>query len=495
MCKVLHFQKEKGSLFEQLCEAELFRETAYGKQGLCGGRGACGKCRVRFLTGAPLPSSADRKHFSAEELRLGYRLACTAKPMSDCEIEICFEKDALWITNGTERQEIVTWSEGLQPEKKTLGQVQSLFWAVDIGTTTVVMQLIDKITGDIIKTYPFLNPQRIYGTDVMSRIKYASEGGAEQLRVRLLEELEKGFGRGDMPEQEKLLKQTEAVIICGNTAMGHLLMGYPIEGLGKAPFTSFSLARTEFELFGHKAVLMPGISSFVGADIVSGIYACGMAEREELSLFIDLGTNGEIVLGNKEALWCTATAAGSAFEGEISARAMGTDIVALAFEMLEMGIMDETGLMAEPWFAKGWQSQDGKVIITQQDIRALQMAKAAICAGICVLLEKADAWEKVSCVYLAGGFGYYLDARKAVGIGLIPKRLQGKCKAVGNTSLAGAIKYGMETGSAQKVCDGPELLADEKLKNIIRISKPLNLALQEEFEERYIQAMTFREIT
>ena len=98
-------------------------------------------------------------------------------------------------------------------------------------------------------------------------------------------------------------------------------------------------------------------------------------------------------------------------------------------------------------------------------------------------------------MYLAGGFGYYLDARKAVGIGLIPKRLQGKCKAVGNTSLAGAIKYGMETGSAQKVCDGPELSTDEKLKNIIRISKPLNLALQEEFEERYIQAMTFREIT
>lgn len=461
MYNTLHFHKDEGSLFDQIL-ASL--KSEYGKIGFCGGRGACGKCRVRFPADAPLPSFADRRYFSPQQLREGYRLACTAKPVSDCEVEICF--------SGEPETAILTVSDMAQ---EGFGE-EGLFCAIDLGTTTVVMQLVDKKRGDILFSYAFQNPQRAYGVDVLARISAAENGKAGLLRDMVLTELENGFA------QMKKAGEPEEIIISGNTTMGHLLLGYPAESLGKAPFTPYHIGSTEFDLCGHPAVFLPGISAFVGADIVSGIYACRMAEKEELSLFIDLGTNGEMAIGNKERIICTATAAGSAFEGGVSARVMGTDMTALAFDMLGRGIMDETGLMEEPWFSEGYKTDS--LLIRQQDIRNLQMAKAAICAGASLLLDKTDGWGRLAHVYLAGGFGYYLNVAKAVGIGLIPASLQGICSASGNTSLAGAIRYGRNSA------DGRE----EMLQHIVKISQPLNLAEQPEFETRYIDAMAFRRI-
>lgn len=462
---------------EQIQKADSFEKTVSGELGLCGGRGACGKCRVRFLSAASLPSFADRAFFSPEELREGWRLACTAKPIDHCEVEIRFVKDE-------KTAPIVTWTEEVQDgredfnKKRTVGEGNILIGVIDLGTTTVVMQLVDCVTGDILYTHAFLNPQRRWGTDVMARIEHAVNESGLQLQTALLTELEHGF------EQMQKYGKPEKVMIAGNTTMGHLLMGYPVKSLGEAPFHPFSVEMTNFDLFGHPAVLMPGISAFVGADVVAGIYACGMAWREEYTLFIDLGTNGEIAIGNRERILCTATAAGSSFEGDISVQAMGTDIVAIAFDMLKAGIMDATGLMAEPWFTNGWNTKT--IVIYQQDIRKLQMAKAAICAGVSILLDKTEAWDKVSHVYLAGGFGYYLDVEKAVGIGLIPAALRGRCKAVGNTSLAGAIKYGREYVK--------DMSRSEKLRHIVRISQAINLAEQPEFEDRYIKSMSFEEV-
>lgn len=462
---------------EQILRADSSEKNVYGEQGLCGGRGACGKCRVRFLSAAPLPSFADRIFFSPKELREGWRLACTAKPTDDCRVEVCFVKDK-------NAAPIVTWAEEAEDKreesikKQTASGKDTAIGVIDLGTTTVVMQLVDFVTGDILYTHAFLNPQRSWGTDVMARIESAVNGSGLQLQTTLLTELKYGF------EQMKEYGKPEKVMVAGNTTMGHLLMGYPVKSLGEAPFYPFSVEMTDFDLIGHSAVLMPGISAFVGADVVAGIYACGMAERQEYTLFIDLGTNGEIAIGNQERILCTATAAGSSFEGDISVQAMGTDIVAIAFDMLKAGIMDETGLMAEPWFTSGWNTKT--IVIFQRDIRKLQMAKAAICAGVSVLLDKAEAWDKVSYVYLAGGFGYYLDVEKAVGIGLIPAVLRGKCKAAGNTSLAGAIKYGREYME--------DMSRGEKLQHIVRISQAINLAEQPEFEDRYIKSMSFEEI-
>ncbi len=478
--KRLYFARRDvtGTLLDAILARETVGQRTYG---LCGGRGACGKCRVRFLSGAPLPSAADRRFFTPDELRAGFRLACTARPAADCEVEICF-------TKGPE-QEILTVSETGMINRAGEGEPGtgvSRFCAVDLGTTTVVMQLVDKITGDILYTYAFENPQRMYGTDVLSRLSAAADGKGELLRTVVMDGLEKGLA-----EMERRADFGE-IVISGNTAMGHLLLGYPTESLGRAPFVPYDIKCRQFLLAGHPAVLLPGISAFVGADIVSGIYACEMAEQEDLCLFLDLGTNGEMALGNREGILCTATAAGSAFEGIVSARMTGTDITALAYAMLQDGVMDETGLLQEPWFTEGYRAgAEQGILISQQDIRELQMAKAAVCAGVSILLDQTDGWGRLSRVFLAGGFGYYLDVEKAAGIGLIPAVLEKRCKAVGNTSLAGAICYGRR---GQGMCAGEtgrSRLREEALEHIVRISTSLNLAKQPQFAERYVEAMRF----
>ncbi len=469
MCSRIFFRKGAGSLSDQIVAA------GYGGSGLCGGRGACGKCRVRFPGQAPLPSSADRKFFTPAQLREGYRLACTSRPGADCEVEICYEREPeMAILTATD--ETAPDGDRLPQAQKLTAHTEGLFCAVDLGTTTVVMQLIEKREGTALDTYAFPNPQRVYGVDVLARITAAGSGKAQALREVLLAEMEKGLHRLEQ------YGRAEQIVVSGNTTMGHLLLGYPVESLGRAPFTPYHIESSKFVLCGYPAIFLPGISAFVGADIVSGMYACKLAEREELSLFIDLGTNGEMAVGSREGILCTATAAGSAFEGGVSSQVMGTDMTALAGDMLAEGVLDETGLMREPWFTEGFRL--GEIMVSQKDIRNLQMAKAAICAGASILLDRMDAWEKISRVYLAGGFGYYLDVDKAVGIGLIPGVLQGKCRAVGNTSLAGAIRYGRNTqaGSSRE---------EEKLRHIVEISRSLNLAQQPEFENRYIEAMTF----
>lgn len=506
MCDILHFQKGQGSLLEQ-----ILQKKAYGSLGLCGGRGACGRCRVRFLSAAPLPSAADRRFFSPEELREGWRLACMAKPVIDCSVELHFaseesvsEKSASEESEEIEAKgiipDIVTWTDPapqamtatqtgrgetangkakLAETEETAGAAKRLCCVIDLGTTTVAMQLVNKITGDILYTHTFINPQRAYGIDVMARIANAVNMRSERMQEVLLTELENGLSilqKAGKPEN---------IIISGNTTMEHLLLGYPVDGLGTAPFTPFSLDAAHIDLFGYPTLCLPGISAFVGADIVSGIYACHMAEREELSLLIDLGTNGEIAIGNKDRIICTAAAAGSAFEGEISAQALGTDITAIAHDMLKAQVMDQNGLLAEPWFTEGWQAEIERaktVCIRQQDIRSLQLAKAAICVGTGLLLDRMAAWDGIAHVYLAGGFGYYLDVKKAVGIGLIPAVLEDKCRAVGNTSLAGAIRCAREKHS------------EEMLRHIVQISEAVNLAQQPEFESRYIAAMAFHEM-
>ncbi|MDE5951996.1 MAG: ASKHA domain-containing protein, partial [Acetatifactor sp.] len=182
-------------------------------------------------------------------------------------------------------------------------------------------------------------------------------------------------------------------------------------------------------------VTLPGLSAFVGGDIVAGILACGMETEEEIPLLVDLGTNGELALGNRERILCCGTAAGPAFEG--GGDIWGADMIALTAHLMRQGLVDDTGLLAEPYFEQGISI--GGVQITQERIRQLQTAKAAICAGINTLIAAygLTGAEQVSRVFLAGGFGYFLDVEAAVELGLIPQGLEGRVTAVGNTALAG----------------------------------------------------------
>jgi len=305
--------------------------------------------------------------------------------------------------------------------------------------------------------------------------------------------------------------------------MGHLLLGYSCEGLGRYPYTPVNISAVELpfsQLFNsaflHAPVtILPGISAFVGGDIVAGLLACDFDKAVRPCLFIDLGTNGELALGNKERILLSSSAAGPAFEGgniscgcgsvagaicsvEIDRsktsfqtigdkRAVGlcgTGIIELVSELLDEGIIDETGLLEDKYFKEGFpiiEEKDGRgLYFTQRDIRQLQMAKAAIRAGIDILLkEYGISYDEIDKLYLAGGFGFKLNLQKAVNIGLLPKELYGRICPVGNSALSGAVLY-----LTQKD-------ASARMSAIIKAASELALAEHEDFNSLYPEYMYF----
>ena len=222
----------------------------------------------------------------------------------------------------------------------------------------------------------------------------------------------------------------------------------------------------------------------MGGDIVSGMAATGLHNADNLQLFIDLGTNGEIVLGKKGKFLCTATAAGPAFEGNGSADLMGADLIRIAADLLDEGVMDAQGLLCEPFFSKGIDRTGAHIL--QEHIRELQKAKAAVAAGIDLLLEQYGApAREITHVLLAGGFGYYLRPDSAIRIGLLPKAFEGRVRAVGNTALQGACLIGgrmQGSGRSSFASYTQSITAD---------CRYLNLAMQENFEKKYISNLDF----
>ena len=530
----------------------------------CGGRGDCGRCRIQFLQGATLPTGLERSVLEPEELRQGYRLACLAKPKSDCVIKLCSidAPEIAIISDMIGMTEIVDYTsqnrECTQNQKSNVmesiidtvqptnvseysddsvtdvtdNNVTDVIIAVDLGTTTIAMQLMKMETGQIIDTYCEMNPQRSYGADVLSRIQASCEGNRDKLQTLVMEVLERGV--------ERFLHHqvhVRCMCIAGNTTMEHLLMGYDVSSLGHSPFTPVECGLQEFvhPVWDFKVWIVPCISAFVGGDVVAGLYACGLLtcdsekepsrhtakkqnsdEHEMAALLIDLGTNGEMAITDGERMIVTATAAGPAFEGGAGAGIVGSDMVACTAELLRQGIMDETGLLAEPYFTKGvsvqiadeghYQFISGRsgqgICLTQADIRSLQMAKAAVRAGVEILLGQMGEWwkgkpqsneqqqnklklyeHKVERVCLAGGFGYYLDVEAAFAIGLLPEHMRGRVQAVGNTSLVGAYRIGRDLWHGKT--DG------KSLERSISSIDSINLAKQPDFEELYIRYMNF----
>lgn len=486
----------------------------------CGGNGICGKCRICLMDGFLAVSSQDKIIFTQNELEEGYRLACTAFPTSNCAVRLCMDKE--------EKIEVVTdnsreseWKKDLRCSTKMAGDEYGI--AVDLGTTTIAMQLIQKENKEVIGTHTALNPQRSSGADVLSRIQASCAGKKEVLQLQVRNALKDGI---------KILAQNcgitldkiREIVIAANTTMVHLLMGYPCDSLGVAPFIPHSVEAALLDgksIFpdmdeGCKVKIVPGISAFVGGDIVAGLYACGMMHSECVNLFLDLGTNGEMVLGNRENILVTSAAAGPAFEGgNISCgigsikgaiskvkltdhhRAVvetigkkppigicGTGVIEAISEMVQNGLIDKTGLLEKQYFDSGFflaeNEQHRPVVLTQRDIREIQMAKAAIRAGIEVLMSKYGAdCERIDTVYLAGGFGYYADVEKMALIGMIPDALKEKTIAVGNTSLLGARSLLFEE-------------ADWNQLEIIRSrAEEISLALDHEFQMQYMKHINF----
>lgn len=347
----------------------------------------------------------------------------------------------------------------------------------DVGTTTVAM-LLHGAEGAAEDRYLAVNPQTAYGADVISRIRAAEDGAkAGDMRRQIREVLEQGLRRF----QKRLAPgESMRLVLAANTTMTYLLMGWDTSELGRAPFRATRLSAVETELAGVPCFVFPGISAFVGGDITAGMYACGMGDREDITLLIDLGTNGEIVLGGREKRIACATAAGPAFEGGVNRGVWGADMVSRLAALRRAGLLDETGLLAEEYFEKGVLV--GNVRVTQEAVRALQLAKGAAAAGIGTLLDRYGIGpEQVDRVVLAGGFGYYLRPEDGVQIGLLSAELAEKAVAGGNTALSGAWKAGRERIAGRGVT--------EELERLVNGTVVLNLAAEPDFEKRYYRAM------
>lgn len=354
---------------------------------------------------------------------------------------------------------------------------------VDVGTTTIAMLLYAR-DGSVADRYVAVNPQTIYGADVLSRILAAENPrAAADMQEKVLQILDQGIRRFS-----EILENGEALylVLAANTTMTYLLLGWDPAELGKAPFHVSHQSGMETAVCGVPCYVFPGLSAFVGGDIAAGIYACGMCEQEELTLLLDLGTNGEIVLGNRERRVACATAAGPAFEGGVNRGVWGSDMISLLARLRQEEILDETGLLSEPYFHCGIRI--GNVTVTQEAVRSVQLAKGAIAAGVDILLDRCGVDPKsVGRVILAGGFGYYLRPEAAAAIGLLPESLTCKVITGGNTALSGALMAGRRI-LAEVGYEGFR----EQLANTVLKTEVFNLAEDPQFGQKYMRLLSLK---
>lgn len=492
----------------------------------CGGYHRCGKCRIRVLKGSLKISDADRNFLSEAEMEAGVRLACSAYPDSDIEIEL--PDDA------ANEMAVIGYAEGnsntcAEQIGSAAGSPCHFGIAIDIGTTTLAAALVNITQKCVIDTTGGLNSQVSFGSDVLTRISACNEGKSEQLThlicTDLSELIKELLIRNRLPAE-----RIEKMAVAANTTMVHILMGFTVKNLGVYPFTPVSVEAIHVnskELFDVKRLdadvyVFPGVSAFIGGDIVSGLHSLKISNEKNPSLcahdepfvYLDFGTNAEMIVGNENHMLAASAAAGPCFEGgslscgmgatkgaishcnidggnvqlEIIEDAMprglcGSGAIEVVSELLDEGILDRMGIFSKEYeagFDLGMGEDGSKIILLQEDVSKLQLAKAAIRAGIEILLEKYGVGkEKIKRVYIAGGFGFYLDADKAANIGLIPSEWAGKIVSAGNASLKGAIEY-----LAESKCD-------DGLRNVTDTIETVNLNLEADFDKRFIDYMPF----
>lgn len=463
--RVIRFEYQIGLPFFDFLSKELTKENVGCF--LCGGNGICGKCKIKFIGYAPLPTLEERKFLSVGELREGIRLACFSKPTKDSEIEILFEQDIQVLT------EFYKTEKKQKKDQEVLDFLNEKYIVFsDIGTTTIAMACADLKSGEILDTYTCLNPQGMYGADVISRITKAHEVGVECLQKAVFQALIKGYQALTNKISEGLIDHR--IYISANTVMNHFIAGRDAFHLGQAPFKPDFLEQKTLVFSDYTFVLLPSISAFVGGDITAGLISCEMIPdyfNHYAEIFIDLGTNGEMVLCNKKQIFCSAAAAGPAFEGSEMMQ-FGSDLVHKVAELLRHKVIDRTGYMIS--------HSDDEVL--QKDIRTLQVAKAAVRTGVYVLLHEAGVDVKdIKKVYLAGGFGRFLKVEDIIEIGLLPDSFLGKIEVVGNSALMGSLRY------AQM-----DLLNRNQIEKILREKCiPINLAENSYFIDHYIHYMNF----
>lgn len=460
----------------------------------CGGNGACGKCRC-LIDGVP-------------------RLACRSFVERDCTVMPLVSFDANILT------------EGVCVPKRTDGTNRYVL-AFDVGTTTVVGYLLDGRSCEVLSMASRLNPQTAYGSDVISRIQYVMEHlDSDALHHCILECLSE-LGEELARRANISLSMVTCACIAGNTAMHHLLLGIDPAPLTVPPYMPACLQQLELpagELLPINPAgtirLLPNIAGFVGGDTVACMAATAFDELDELTLMIDIGTNGEIVLGDRHRRIACSSAAGPAFEGAKIQHGMrgacgaishvtlnedgfdcavigggdavgicGSGLLDAVWAMCKAGMVEESGRMDETSGDPAlWGCIDGMkavrltadVWLTQKDIRELQLAKAAIRAGIELLLRQYHAEpQDVRQVYLAGAFGSFLSPEAACGLGMIPAAFLEKIRPIGNAAGMGAQLCALDRSAFVHTGE------------MARQTEFLELAGMPEFQELYVDCLAF----
>lgn len=459
----------------------------------CAGNHTCGKCRVQ-VTGAVAPADAQEAALLSEADRAaGVRLACSCRVLGDAEVTLTTQAGA----------RILSWNRLPVFDRTETG----CGIAADIGTTTVAVQLIDRPSGRVLAEQLAENRQRGYGADVISRIEACKTAGLATLSDLIADQLEE-MAAACMAEAG--VTAVEEAVVTGNSTMLYLYEGIDPAALAVVPFTmsTFFGGPSRRTLAGAPVYLPRAIGAYVGADIVCAILAADLTRAPGVQLLADIGTNGEMALFRDGQLLCCATAAGPAFEGaglscgmpaaRGAIRSVGLDdaggmtwrtvggapaigvcgsgiLDALAV-LLETEQLDESGYLEDDPCPIG----DSGVSLLQKDVRQIQLAKSAVCAGLLTLLEETGLpAASVSRFCIAGGFGSSMNPASASKIGLFPAALEEKAVFIGNAALGGAAMLLMNRALRTQ----SEAMA--------RAASELSLSASPVFMDAYIDCMSF----
>lgn len=477
--QIIQLSPEK-SVYSALIQNGLFLPAS------CGGNGSCGKCKAKLI-------SSD---FDIETDKNGEFLTCKCFPKGDMAIEIPLSKDS-----------------DIDIEFLSIFTGDKCKICLDLGTTTLCFAFLDEF-DKVFAKISVLNPQRIIGADVLSRISYCSENGVDFAHQLIVNVINKVISK---LKSSTNVKEIDLLTVCGNTVMTHIFMKVSPRSLGVSPFkpvfcNKITCAGKELGISAEKIMVFPTFSAFLGGDIVSGVGFLQLGKHDKKELFIDVGTNGEMVLFANGKFYCTSTSAGPAFEGgkiscgtggvsgaickvyekssfweyETIGRGevkgiCGAGIVDFLSCALNCGAIDRSGKI----ISGGKGVKDNKIYLTrdiylsQSDIREIQLAKSAIRCGIDMLLSYAKlSFSDIDTVYLSGGMGEKLNLQNACKLGIIPFELLDKCKQVENSALSGLLQTNNPEFS--DICD-----------NFLDNAEYVELSTYRDFDKKFIENLNF----
>lgn len=477
----------------------VLTDSGFTFLGHCGGKGICGKCFVKVK---PLCEASQKTDGIARE-EDGSDINCAPDGKEetvlacqyDIQEDLAVYTGDLWQDIGNNKRMDThngTLAEGRimdigkktdrQTDKRMVEDIKNVGVAVDLGSTTIVVSCIDLEKKEELTTFSFTNPQYTYGADVISRIRFCMEN--EKNLLMLGQIVEKALNEKLIEKLGTAYSHIKRVVYNGNTTMLHILRGFSVEGLSRSPFLPVSTDYEEIDKNAVKIIYPPGFSAFVGADILTGADVLEIGKKETYDLLVDLGTNGEILLINKDCGMAAATACGPVFDSAVKGAVYGSESIKAIANCVKRRLVDKTGKIAGPYFEKGITIDKG-FVISQENIRNFQLAKGAIYAGIqCLLRESGITADCIGNVYISGGLGFYMNIRDAFTVKMLPEEFRDKITISGNTSLEGAKKL-----VAADIRERSVILSEYEA--IKERTKSLELADLEGFQEIYMHSLDF----